>query len=391
MAFTIQEAILETGDEYQLRLLAGKKGNNRNVSWVHVIEDVTIIRNFWGNELAVTLGINIHSEQDLLKIIDQLIEHRACGLIINIGDYIRNVSDRIIDYCDKHDFPLLTVPWEIYVADMVKDYCMRILLSEQDEIQYAKAFQNAIKAPLNVDDYKKTLQAAFDVDEPFQVAVLFLEASERRDLFYMKKAEARLKVILEKIPYPYSFFQNDVHFVLIINHIPDDELEAVMRTLENDYKMQTEDDSMVVGIGEKASDVTKISEAYLRARAAMRMAYHCNDKKIVRFQDMGVKQILFTTENEEILFGYYRDTLRIVRDYDKKHHSNYEETLEQYIKCNGSIIQVAENLFTHRNTINYRINKIKELIQNQLETSEERFPYEMAFFIKDCFPDIGNE
>ena len=157
MAFTIQEAILETGDEYQLRLLAGKKGNNRNVSWVHVIEDVTIIRNFWGNELAVTLGINIHSEQDLLKIIDQLIEHRACGLIINIGDYIRNVSDRIIDYCDKHDFPLLTVPWEIYVADMVKDYCMRILLSEQDEIQYAKAFQNAIKAPLNVDVYKKTV------------------------------------------------------------------------------------------------------------------------------------------------------------------------------------------------------------------------------------------
>lgn len=389
MAFTIQEAILETGDEYQLRILAGKKGNNRNVSWVHIIEDVTIIRNFWGNELAVTLGINIHSEQDLLKIIDQLIEHRACGLIINIGDYIRAVSDRIIDYCDKHDFPLLTVPWEIYVADMVKDYCMRILLSEQDEIQYAKAFQNAIKAPLNVDDYKKTLQAAFDVEDSFQVAILFLEASERRDLFYMKKAEARLKVILEKIPYPYSFFQNDVHFVLIINHIPDKELEAVMESLESDYKMQTEDDSMVIGIGEKAPDVTKISEAYLRARAAMRMAYYSHDK-IVRFQDMGVKQILFTTENEEILFGYYRDTLRTIRDYDKRHHSNYEETLEQYIKCNGSIHQVAENLFTHRNTINYRINKIKELIQNPLETSEERFPYHMAFFIKDCFPDIGD-
>lgn len=390
MAFTIQEAILETGDEYQLRLLAGKKGNNRNVSWVHIIEDVTIIRNFWGNELAVTLGINIHSEQDLFTIIDQLIEHRACGLIINLGDYIQHVSERIIDYCDKHDFPLLTVPWEIYVADMVKDYCMRILLSEQDEILYAKAFQNAIRSPLNVDDYKKTLQAAFDVDSPFQVAILFLEASERRDLFYMKKAEARLKVILEKIPYPYSFFQNDVHFVLIINHIPDDELEEMMKTLESDYKMQTEDDSMVVGIGGIASDVTKIADAYLRAKAAVRMAYY-GDSKLIRFQDMGVRQILFTTENEEILYSFYRDTLRPLREYDKKHHANYEDTLEQYIKCNGSIIQIAENLFTHRNTINYRINKIKELLNNSLETPEDRFPYHMAFFIKECFPKLTEE
>lgn len=382
MAFTIQEALLETGEEYQLKLLAGKKGGNRNVSWVHIIEDVTIIRNFWGNELAVTLGINIHSEQDLFAIIDRLMEHRACGLIINIGDYFHHVSDKVIDYCDKHDFPLLTVPWEIYVADMVKDYCMRILLSEQDEIQYAKAFQNAIKSPLNVEDYRSVLQPAFDVDGSFQVVVLFMEASKKRDLFYMKKAEARMKVILEKVPHPYSFFQNDNYFVLVVNHISDEELIDVMHVFVKEYTKQTEDDSLVIGIGSMASCVTKIADSYIRAKAAVRMAYY-GGEKIVRFKDMGVKQILFTTENEDILLDYYHNTLRAIQDYDKKHHANYEETLEQYIKCNGSILQTAEHLFTHRNTVNYRISKIKELLQNPLETPQERFPYQMAFFIKD--------
>lgn len=387
MAFTIQDALQETGEEYKMRLLAGKKGNNRKISWVHVIEDTTIIRNFWGNELAITLGIDIHSEEDWIKIIDLLIDHRSCGLIVNTGDYINEVPTRIIDYCDNHDFPLLTVPWQIYVADMVKDYCMRILLGEQDDILFAKAFQNAIRSPLNVEDYKPTLQTAFDVDGAFQVVLLYMEANGRQDLIYIKKAEQRIKLLLEKVQYPNSFFQNENYFVLIVNYISDEELQEVLKNLLQEYELQTEDFSIIMGIGQEVVGVEKIVDSYIRAKAATRKAYYSHEK-IVSFKNMGVDQLLFTSENEEILFSFYKDTLKVLIDYDKKHNSYYEDTLEQYIACNGSINQIADNMFTHRNTVSYRISKIKELLNCSLETPKDRFPYQMAFYIKNCFSKI---
>ena len=39
-------------------------------------------------------------------------------------------------------------------------------------------------------------------------------------------------------------------------------------------------------------------------------------------------------------------------------------------------------MYTHRNTINYRIRKIKEILNSEIETPEERFQYQLAFHIK---------
>jgi DNA-binding PucR family transcriptional regulator len=44
---------------------------------------------------------------------------------------------------------------------------------------------------------------------------------------------------------------------------------------------------------------------------------------------------------------------------------------------------VAEERYTHRNTINYRIQKIKKIIGCDLKNTEELFPYQVAFYIKD--------
>jgi len=57
-----------------------------------------------------------------------------------------------------------------------------------------------------------------------------------------------------------------------------------------------------------------------------------------------------------------------------------------YLKYNGSIQAIAKELFTHRNTIQYRMNKIKELLDCNLEDAKDRFNYQLAFYIKDSFP-----
>ena len=351
MSFTVREAIQETESEYRIQMIAGAKGDHRNISWVHMIEDTTIISNFWGNELAVTLGLNIRNDQELIKIIDLLIEHRACGLIVNVGKYIGEISPKIMDYCEERNFPLMTVPWEVYVADMVKDYCMRILLSEQDERMFARAFQAAIQDPANTEGYRKTLKKNFDLDGSFQVAVFYMNASEKRDVIYTRKAEARIRVILEKIKTNYSFFENDSYFVLIMNNVSTERMSETVDMLVREYEVQTDDYSIAVGIGLPAQGIINIAQSYTWARAAMRKAFYSNQKK-VKYEDMGVDKLIFAVDDEQILFTYYQDTLKTLLEYDKRHHANYTETLEQYIVYNGSINAISQAMYTHRNTVN---------------------------------------
>ena len=57
MSFTIEDMMLTSEKQYDMKFLAGRNGWSNSISWVHLLEDTTIIQNFWGKELAVTTGL----------------------------------------------------------------------------------------------------------------------------------------------------------------------------------------------------------------------------------------------------------------------------------------------------------------------------------------------
>ena len=57
MGFTIEDMVTETGSKYQMRMLAGANGWSNSISWILMVEDMTILQNFKGKDLAVTTGL----------------------------------------------------------------------------------------------------------------------------------------------------------------------------------------------------------------------------------------------------------------------------------------------------------------------------------------------
>ena len=120
MGFTIEDALRESKKRYKMTLLAGEEGCSNAMSWIQMVEDKTILQQLWGKELVVTTGLGFQSQEKLREFIEQLIKYHSVGLVINTGKYIFDIDQDIIDYCDELSFPLLTVPWEIHIADMIK-------------------------------------------------------------------------------------------------------------------------------------------------------------------------------------------------------------------------------------------------------------------------------
>lgn len=382
MGFTIEDALVQTKDQYKLTLLAGRNGCGNAISWVHMIEDTTIIQQLWGKELAVTTGLGFQTHDTLFYFIQCLVKYHSVGLIINTGKYIFDISQDIIDYCDEQDFPLLTTPWEVHMADLIKDFSMRCLSSEKEDRQISKYFKEIFINPQVIDDTRNHLMGTFDVDGYFQVLLIGIDGSDQFDTIERRRIAFQLELYFEKIESTYSFFWFDGYFVLIVNNLSDDELDDIVDHMYKRAKKRMMNRLIHIGIGTRLLDFKNVILSYKRARAAVSMAVQFN-YPFMSFDEMGVYQILFSIEDTQILENMYHQLLDPLINYDQKHNGELEKTLYYYLIYDGNQQLMAKNLYMHRNTISYRLTKIKELIQCDLLSFEEKLPYMLAYYIKE--------
>ena len=381
MGFTLADALNQSQEQYHLKLLAGQEGCSNTISWVHMIEDTTIIQQLWGKELVVTTGHGFQSEEELFMLIKCLIKYNSVGLIINIGKYIFEIPLPIIDYCNEQEFPLLTIPWEVHLADLIKDFCMRCLYSEKEDRELSKLFQEILTNNQIIEEARPQLMSAFDVDGDFQVVLINVEGSDNFNAIERRKIAFQIELCFEKIDSSYAFFWYDEYFVLIVNNLKEDELKVIINKMHKRSKKRIDDKRVYLGIGSQMKDLGQVYLSYKRAKAAVLMAMQFK-LPIVFFEDMGVYQILFSIEDKQILIEMYHRLLQPLIDYDQKHHGELEKTLFYYLIYGESQLTMAKNLYMHRNTINYRMNKIKELLNCQLDTFEEKVPYILSYYIK---------
>ena len=379
--FTIEDALKETQKTYQLKLLAGKRGIKNSISWVHLIEDTTIIHQFWGNELAVTTGLGFKSEERLLELVELLIEHHGAGLIVNIGQHLGTIPPNILSLCEEHDFPLLTVPWEVYVADLIKDYCIRSFSTQNEEQEIARLCIHALEQPSDIIACRKELSSFFHVEGTFFVLTASAHALQTPDLMERQKIRFALRSFLDALPYVCSFFTYQNDFLVILNDVSGAQLKEFLHRLTEKGKQENGWSSFSYGCSSCFCDFSSLPLGYEQAKTALALALR-KKQHTVTFSDMGIEQLFFNPKNTILLKQIYEDTLAPLRSFDALHHADYEDTLFYYLKYNGSIQAVSAALFTHRNTVNYRMGKIKEILGCEFSTAEERFPYLLAFHIR---------
>ncbi|MBR5047107.1 MAG: PucR family transcriptional regulator ligand-binding domain-containing protein [Eubacterium sp.] len=380
MGFTIEDMLTLTGDRYKMSMIAGNKGWSNSISWVLMIEDFTILRNFVGKELAVTTGMGFDSEDKLLALIRDLNAHHAAGLIVNTGFYLDEISQPVLDLCDELDLPLLIVPWEIYISEMIKDLSVRIFLQGMTDEQIIAAFIKAIGSPDLAIAAKQDLLQYFDVDGEFQIVLFTTPGLDTMDTVERRRIGYRMEIFLENITHNCSFFYYDSSFVLVCNDLPADMTDQVITDFEHRISLRMPENEFYIGIGSRMMNLENLSLAYKRAKAAVDLAV-LTGKSRLKFDDMGIYRLLCLVPDKALLREMSRDLLRPLISYDEKHDGQYVETLENYLELEGSFLAMSEKMFIHRNTLMYRMNKIKKLLGTDLSTSREKLSYQIACLI----------
>lgn len=382
MGFTIQDLLSSSQERFGFQFVAGKKAWSNSISWPHILEEDASIRFFEGKELVISTGSGFAQKNSMLTFISHLVEKNAAGLILVLGDYYETVPEEIVDYCDENDFPLLTIKHDIPTSEVIKELGMRIIFQASTDEQITDLLLNAIKEPGNTENYRRGLMPHFDVVGDFQVSLVSTEGLIEMDTVDRRRLSYGIQIYMENITHNAAFLYYNGAFVLITNDVTDEEIEEIIRGFLENAKRRMKDRTFTVGIGSRLVGVEKLSESYYRAKSALDMAMR-EKKDMVYFDEMGIYRILYSIKDRDILQDMMNETLKPLIEYDETHEGRYVDTLEAYLKCNGSIQEVASEMFTHRNTVIYRMNNIKKILGDKLDTVEGRMPYMLAYYIKN--------
>ena len=125
--FTVEE-VLKRPLFRNARVAAGKRGLTRPVRWVHVLEVPNPSAFVNGQELILTTGVGLGASEDsILRFVQQLVESRVSGLCIELVQRFTEVPPCILQYADRHDFPILVFDQEVRFIDITQDLQSHII------------------------------------------------------------------------------------------------------------------------------------------------------------------------------------------------------------------------------------------------------------------------
>ena len=388
MSIILKQLCSDTETKYNLKLIAGKSGITNTVRWVHMVEDRQVPDFLHGGELVFTTGIGHVGKDPLLEFVKRLKKHEASGVVINIGPYLENVPQDVIDYCNEENFPLFTLPWSVYIIDITYDFCRRIIENEKIETTAAEAFKNIILTPEQGGKYYPFLERhGFSKVVGYRIFTLnFCKDGKNITEDFERSNHIKLWSILAKSKdYPSAMFVLENTIVVIRQDADRKFIKNLTDTL--DAVSEQKNISYVMGISSERRGYKSAAKLLSEAEAARKNAASDN-KSFEFYSEIGVNKILFGVKDKAVLREFAASQLDRIIAYDREYKTDYSKILYEYLMCDGSVMAVADNYGFHRNTVNTKIKNIKSIFNIEL-TSEKKTELMLAYKIKKLLNENG--
>lgn len=132
-------------------------------------------------------------------------------------------------------------------------------------------------------------------------------------------------------------------------------------------------------VSNRFDDIINIKKYYNQAAKAYEFGHRLAPDQQLFFYDDYIFYHMgqIVAENHDIK-DFYHPGVVAIDAYDRKHGTNFLETLKLYLTYIDQPAAIAEKLFIHKNTVFYRINKLKEQFHLALDNGDDRFKIHMT-------------
>jgi hypothetical protein len=362
MSITVLDA-MKLNSLKNFRLVAGQWGLNRSIERVGIL-DYEYVKNIKGQfvqgEFILSSFLFAKDDVSLLDMaIRSLIEDNvACLAIKNI--YYDELPAEVIGYADKKGFPIFIFDNSVFFEDIITE--ITDIVRSVDKYAQMEAKVDMI---LHKNSSKTLIrELAMEINGSFNEKFIVLYLKEKR-----YTSNKNIINILEK-------YKQDSHskgdaalkyrdgILGIITSKKTDMIDWNKAVYDFISSMNINSDKFYIGIGENHFAINDLNIGIAESLNAMRIC-EINSQDMIFYENIGIYKILLPYMNEHWINDFCLNLILPLKYYDEKNGTEIFHTAFSYIENDGNIKETARALFLHENTIRYRINKVKEILNMQ--------------------------
>jgi sugar diacid utilization regulator len=149
-------------------------------------------------------------------------------------------------------------------------------------------------------------------------------------------------------------------------------------------KMNTfcKEKKLSAGISRCFHDISMLKTHFEQAITALNLNYRINKEcRLSSYVEFTTEHMITIASEKTDLIQFCEEGLLKLMKYDASNHMNLAECLHEFLVQERNLAHTALALHMHRNTLIYRVNKIQEIMQHDLDDSNYRFNLLLSFKI----------
>ena len=158
-----------------------------------------------------------------------------------------------------------------------------------------------------------------------------------------------------------------------------DDLEKIAVSVENTLKTELRIKT-VIGIGTVAEHLRELADSYKEAQTAIEVGkVFDTEKTIMHYENLGIGRLIYqlpTTLCEIFLCEVFKKNSIVSLDQETLF------TINKFFENNLNVSETSRKLFVHRNTLVYRLEKIKKLTGLDLRQFDHAIVFKVALMVR---------
>ena len=361
-------------------LVAGETGLSRQVCRVHVVEKASFAAFLEGHEIIFVTGVAMTQPSELLDIVKGCFQAGIAAVVVNLGGYIKALPPEVSDYCNQVSLPLFTVPWHIHIESLMQKVFQMVADTEADRKALETAVLNAIQFPERQELYVNALRnQGFAPDWRYCVAL-----AQVGELSTPQQLLAAAQNYLEDQGLRAIPMLLGTTLVVLFANYPSEEVEEKMRglctALQTDLSLK---ELPLFTVGRCTKSVRCIQKSYALADKILALQLRGQlPAELHAYNNLGIYKIVIGLENQDVLTEIHEEYLAPLQAYDRACGTDYVEFVRNYLKYDGQVHEISQKMFIHRNTVHYKIRKVEEILDCDLQRTDTKM-YLLIAIISD--------
>lgn len=148
------------------------------------------------------------------------------------------------------------------------------------------------------------------------------------------------------------------------------------------YSFNRKKSSYKMAVSSSFKEIADFKKSYFRTLNTLNMIEDQSEKNYAFYDQLEIKKLLAKNESEE-LKDFADKILKPLKEYGNSSKNDLLKTLKIYLQSNCSWTSSKEELHIHGNTLSYRLNRIKEILDIDFDDYNDRLKLQLAFEIEE--------